>query len=79
MKLIVNINDEEALKRIINFPQGAWGNHSNKITIESNKLNISDYKFIKDYSKDSKVFTNSTKNKLYEFMVLIESLKIKNE
>ena len=50
-----------------------------QISIQSNKLNVSDYKFIKDFSKDSEIFNKSTKNRLLEFIVLIESLKIKNE
>ena len=59
LKLIVNSNDEEALKRI-KLPE-VWATTVNKISIESNKRNISDYKFIKDYSKDRKYSINQLK------------------
>ena len=78
LRLLINKDDEEAFKRIINFPARGIGLTTlNKIAIEAKNKSVSDYTFIKNYSKSSSILNNSTKNKLLEFVVMIESIKAK--
>ena len=78
LRLLINEDDEEAFKRIINFPARGIGLTTlNKIAIEAKNKSVSDYTFLKNYSKSSSILNNSTKNKLLEFVVMIESIKAK--
>ena len=78
LRLLINNDDEEAFKRIINFPARGIGLTTlNKIAIEAKNKSVSDYTFLKNYSKSSSILNNSTKNKLLEFVVMIESIKAK--
>ena len=80
LRLLINTDDEEAFKRIINFPARGIGLTTlNKIAIEAKNKSVSDYTFLKNYSKSSSILNNSTKNKLLEFVVMIESIKAKLE
>ena len=80
LRLLINSEDEQAFKRIINFPARGIGQTTlNKITIEAKKLNVSDYSFIKDFSKSTEILNSSTKNKLLDFVIMLESLKVKTE
>ena len=78
LRLLINNDDEQAFKRIINFPARGIGLTTlNKIAIEAKNKSVSDYAFLKNYSKSSSILNNSTKNKLLEFVVMIESIKAK--
>jgi DNA helicase-2/ATP-dependent DNA helicase PcrA len=80
LRLLINSEDEQAFKRIINFPARGIGQTTlNKITIEAKKLNVSDYRFIKDFSKSTEILNSSTKNKLLDFVIMLESLKVNTE
>ena len=80
LRLLINKDDEEAFKRIINFPARGIGLTTlNKIAIEAKNKSVSDYTFLKNYSKSSSILNNSTKNKLLEFVVMIESIKAKSQ
>ena len=80
LRLLINEGDEQAFKRIINFPARGIGQTTlNKITIEAKKYNVSDYIFIKQYIRSTEVFNNSTKSKLLDFVIMIESLKVKTD
>ena len=78
LRLLINNDDEQAFKRIINFPARGIGLTTlNKISIEAKEKSVSDYTYLKDYSKSSTILNNSTKNKLLDFVVMIESIKAK--
>ena len=60
LRLLININDEQAFKRIINFPARGIGQTTlNKISVEAKKYNISDYLYIKNHSKSSEILNLS--------------------
>ena len=80
LRLLVNSDDEQAFKRVINFPPRGIGQTTiNKVSIEANKHQCSDYDFIKQHINKSKLINKSSSNKLIDFTLMIESLKSKSE
>ena len=80
LRLLINPADEQAFKRVINFPARGIGQTTlNKLSIEAKNNSVSDYNFIKHHLKSSQILNNSTKNKLMDFVIMIESLKNKSE
>ena len=80
LRLLINPADEQAFKRVINFPARGIGQTTlNKLSIEAKNNSVSDYNFIKHHLKSSQSLNNSTKNKLMDFVIMIESLKNKSE
>ena len=80
LRLLINHDDEQAFKRVINFPVRGIGQTTlNKVSIEAKNKSVSDYTFIKNNLESTNVLNNSTKNKLMDFVIMIESLKNKSE
>ncbi|MEK9756256.1 MAG: UvrD-helicase domain-containing protein [Bacteroidota bacterium] len=80
LRLIVNPNDEESLKRIINYPARGIGLVTiNKVIIASKENNLTLYETIKNQKQLSLGFSPSVSQKLENFIDLIEVLKIESE
>ena len=80
LRLIVNSNDEESLKRVINYPARGIGLVTiNKIIISAQKNSLSLYETIKRHRELNIPFSNSVSLKLQNFVDLIEVFKIENE
>ena len=77
LRLIINPNDEEAFKRVINFPARGIGQTTiNKLLIEANTLNISLYSVCKELEGLKINISSGIKIKITNFINLIETFKI---
>ncbi len=77
LRILINPNDEEALKRIINYPaRGIGATTIDKLTIAANHYNKSIFEVLKHIDKVSININSGTKNKLQNFVNMILRLQI---
>ena len=77
LRILINPSDEEALKRIINYPaRGIGATTIDKLTIAANHYKKSIFDILKYIDKIDLKLNSGTKNKLQNFMNMILRLQI---
>ncbi|HET8838116.1 MAG TPA: UvrD-helicase domain-containing protein [Flavobacteriaceae bacterium] len=80
LRLVINPKDEEALKRVINYPaRGIGGTTMDKLTLAANHYNRSIFEVIENSSKINLSINSGTQNKLLNFANMIKSFQILNQ
>lgn len=80
LRLVINPKDEEALKRVINFPARGIGQSTlDKLTVAANHYGRSIVEVIENLDKINLKINLGTKNKLADFVNMIKSFQIMNE
>ncbi|MGB6268634.1 MAG: UvrD-helicase domain-containing protein [Olleya sp.] len=80
LRLVLNTADEEALKRIINYPVRGIGQTSiDRLVVAANGYNKTIFEVLKELDKLDININNGTKNKLRDFVTLIESYQVMNQ
>lgn len=81
LRLIVNEKDEEALRRIINFPARGIGSTTlNKLTVAAETYHLSLFELMEKLSEYPQITINAgIRRKLQDFTVLIRSLQVKSK
>jgi len=80
LRLLVNPNDEEALKRVINYPARGIGSTTiDKLTIVANQYGKSIFEVIDNIDQLDIKINSGTRNKLTNFVNMIKSFTILNE
>lgn len=80
LRILINPNDEEALKRIINYPaRGIGATTIDKLTIAANHYKKSIFEILKYIDKIDISINASTKTKLRNFMNMILRLQIESQ
>ncbi|WP_294671823.1 ATP-dependent helicase [uncultured Fluviicola sp.] len=73
-RLTANQKDEEALKRVINYPKRGIGKTSwENIIIAANHYNVAIWDVISEWGKYPVSIPNATKQKISEFVIMIQS------
>jgi DNA helicase II / ATP-dependent DNA helicase PcrA len=73
-RLTANNNDEEALKRVINYPVRGIGKTTlEKVAVVANETSTSFWEVISDIEQYNTGFNSGTKTKLTEFVTMIKS------
>ena len=77
LRVIVNPNDEESIKRIINFPiRGIGQTTREKITIAASEEGVSPWHIVTNLQDARLPINASTLNKLSDFQTLIRSFQV---
>lgn len=80
LRLVINPRDEEALKRIINFPARGIGQTTmDRLTVAANHYNKSIFEIIENLDKIDLKINSGTKRKLEDFVNMIKSFQILNK
>ncbi len=80
LRVLVNPNDEEALKRIINYPARGIGQTTlQRLTVAANHYNKSIFDIIENLDKIDLKINTGTKRKLANFLTMIKSFKIESK
>ena len=80
LRLILNPKDEEALKRVINYPARGIGQTTlEKLTVASNHYGRSMFEVMKAIDKIDLKINSGTKTKLQNFTTMIESFQVINQ
>jgi DNA helicase-2/ATP-dependent DNA helicase PcrA len=78
LRILVNPNDDEALKRIINYPARGIGNTTlERLEEIASQNNIGIWQVIEELRKNPVVFNKGTLLKLFSFADLISELQVK--
>ncbi|MDX1317101.1 MAG: UvrD-helicase domain-containing protein, partial [Xanthomarina gelatinilytica] len=80
LRLVINPADEEALKRIINYPARGIGQTTvDRLIVAANGYNRSIFEVLQNIDKIDINIHTGTKNKLKDFVTLIESFQVMNQ
>jgi len=80
LRLVINPKDEEALKRIINFPSRGIGQTTvERLSVAANHYKRSIFEVIENLDKIDLKINSGTKRKLEDFITMIKSFQIMNE
>ncbi|MBT8394822.1 MAG: ATP-binding domain-containing protein, partial [Bacteroidia bacterium] len=80
LRLVINPADEEALKRVINFPARGIGQTTiDKLIVAANGYDRSIFEVIKSLNSIHININSGTRNKLSNFVTMIESFQVMNK
>ncbi|UKM64187.1 UvrD-helicase domain-containing protein [Flavobacteriaceae bacterium GSB9] len=80
LRLIINPADEEALKRVINFPPRGIGQTTiDRLIVAANGYKRTMFEVMKNIDKTDVKVNSGIKNKLQNFVTLIESYQVLNQ
>ena len=80
LRLVINPKDEEALKRVINFPARGIGQTTiDKLVVAANHYGRSIFEVMENLEKIDLKINSGTRNKLRDFVTMIKSFQIMNE
>ena len=80
LRLLVNPRDEEALKRVINYPARGIGQTTiDKLSIAANQYNRSIFEILENIDRVELKINSGTKKKLINFVNMIKHFQILNE